>query len=54
MTKSFGWIFKSVLRGSVSFGGLKGYQSIPLSPFKRMVFTTNKKYLLKFWLSIFD
>ncbi|EMH21480.1 hypothetical protein HMPREF1451_00756 [Helicobacter pylori HP260BFii] len=48
MTKSFGWIFKSVLRGNVSFGGLKGYQNIPLSPFKRMVFTTNKKYPLKF------
>ncbi|EJC04817.1 hypothetical protein HPHPP8B_0177 [Helicobacter pylori Hp P-8b] len=54
MIKSFGWIFKSVLRGSVSFGGLKGYQSIPLSPFKRMAFTTNKKHLLKFWLSLFD
>ncbi|EJB53082.1 hypothetical protein HPHPM2_0159 [Helicobacter pylori Hp M2] len=34
MIKSFGWIFKSVLRGSVSCGGLKGYQSTPLSPLK--------------------
>ncbi|EJB65173.1 hypothetical protein HPHPH42_0118 [Helicobacter pylori Hp H-42] len=32
LIKSFGWILKSVLRGSVSFGRLKGYQNIPLSP----------------------
>ncbi|EQD93778.1 hypothetical protein L935_08015 [Helicobacter pylori PZ5086] len=34
MIKSFGWIFKSVLRG-VSWG-LKGYQNIPLSPLKEL------------------
>ncbi|EJB91244.1 hypothetical protein HPHPH19_0309 [Helicobacter pylori Hp H-19] len=32
LTKSFGWIFKSVLRGSVSYGGLKGYSSPKCPP----------------------
>ncbi|EMH03671.1 hypothetical protein HMPREF1407_01149 [Helicobacter pylori GAM244Ai] len=36
--------------------GVKGVFIAKVSPYplKRMVFTTNKKYLLKFWLSIFD
>ncbi|ADZ49164.1 hypothetical protein hp2018_0090 [Helicobacter pylori 2018] len=44
--------FLKAFLGGASWG-LKGYQSIPY-PLKRMVFTTNKKHPLKFWLSIFD
>ncbi|KAF0997373.1 hypothetical protein HPYSS1_01527 [Helicobacter pylori SS1] len=50
MIKSFGWILKSVLKGS--WLGVKGGYSSPKYPpipLKRII---NKN--IKFWLSLFD